>query len=271
MFVPQSSPTFSILPSFLNSLLPVPSHSHSFHPFFLFFFSSFPVLFLSFHSVLCLSLPQGILSFSFMSFFPFFLIYSPPSFLPFHLTFFQVLPLIAPLFLNFPLPSFCSLLTSFLCVPNLPHHTYTHTLTDALTPHPQLEEMQKSFTALGNLIAEFPELAANTRFIFVPGPSDPGPSTIFPRLGGRRLRLSRCLRVSSQGVWVVSQDIVAPVCVFVVLSKKGLSGKFFGTLSDCCLVLSFSSFLPSSLLNFLPSESPSFLSFLHSYFSKIFS
>lgn len=45
----------------------------------------------------------------------------------------------------------------------------------------KLEEMQKAFTALGNLIAEFPDLAANTRFIFVPGPSDPGPSTSFPR------------------------------------------------------------------------------------------
>ena len=36
---------------------------------------------------------------------------------------------------------------------------------------------------LANLIREYPELAAKTKFIFVPGPNDPGLGNIFPRLG----------------------------------------------------------------------------------------
>ncbi|KAK3859123.1 hypothetical protein Pcinc_034724 [Petrolisthes cinctipes] len=45
----------------------------------------------------------------------------------------------------------------------------------------QTREAHQAFTALGSLIASFPELVANSRFIFVPGPTDPGPSNIFPR------------------------------------------------------------------------------------------
>lgn len=37
------------------------------------------------------------------------------------------------------------------------------------------------FYFLGNIIAEFPSLIENSRFMFVPGPQDPGPGDILPR------------------------------------------------------------------------------------------
>ncbi|KAK8383576.1 hypothetical protein O3P69_015801 [Scylla paramamosain] len=45
----------------------------------------------------------------------------------------------------------------------------------------QMSEVRKAFGALGSLIAGFPNLVENTKFIFVPGPTDLGPSGIFPR------------------------------------------------------------------------------------------
>ena len=36
---------------------------------------------------------------------------------------------------------------------------------------------------LGEMIAEFPSLLDSSKFIFVPGPQDPGPSPVLPRWG----------------------------------------------------------------------------------------
>ena len=41
--------------------------------------------------------------------------------------------------------------------------------------------LKKSFQSLANLIGEFPSLMENSRFVFVPGPQDPGPGNILPR------------------------------------------------------------------------------------------
>ncbi|KAK7028807.1 DNA polymerase epsilon subunit 2 [Halocaridina rubra] len=45
----------------------------------------------------------------------------------------------------------------------------------------QASNLRHAFSALGDLIMEFPTLVDQSRFIFVPGPGDPGPSTIYPR------------------------------------------------------------------------------------------
>ena len=45
----------------------------------------------------------------------------------------------------------------------------------------QLSVLKKHFTQLGNLIAQFPSLTETSRFLFVPGPQDPGPGNILPR------------------------------------------------------------------------------------------
>ena len=41
--------------------------------------------------------------------------------------------------------------------------------------------LKKSFHSLAKLIAEFPALMENSRFVFLPGPHDPGPGNILPR------------------------------------------------------------------------------------------
>ena len=44
-----------------------------------------------------------------------------------------------------------------------------------------LSRMKEHFQDLSNLIAEFPSLLESSRFVFVPGPQDPGPGSILPR------------------------------------------------------------------------------------------
>ena len=41
--------------------------------------------------------------------------------------------------------------------------------------------LEERFRALGEMIAEYPEVAESSRFVFVPGPADPGSANIFPR------------------------------------------------------------------------------------------
>ena len=41
--------------------------------------------------------------------------------------------------------------------------------------------LEERFRALGEMIAEFPEICESSRFVFVPGPTDPGSANIFPR------------------------------------------------------------------------------------------
>lgn len=45
----------------------------------------------------------------------------------------------------------------------------------------QAKVLSERLKALGEMIAEYPELVESSRFIFVPGPSDPGFANIFPR------------------------------------------------------------------------------------------
>ncbi|XP_071517352.1 DNA polymerase epsilon subunit 2 [Panulirus ornatus] len=45
----------------------------------------------------------------------------------------------------------------------------------------QAFELQQALASLGSIISGYPELITNSRFIFVPGPNDPGPGNIFPR------------------------------------------------------------------------------------------
>ena len=41
--------------------------------------------------------------------------------------------------------------------------------------------LKASFQAFAKLVAEFPPLTENSRFVFIPGPQDPGPGNILPR------------------------------------------------------------------------------------------
>ena len=45
----------------------------------------------------------------------------------------------------------------------------------------QLSILRKHFSELGDIVAQFPPLLESSRFLFVPGPQDPGPGNIFPR------------------------------------------------------------------------------------------
>lgn len=45
----------------------------------------------------------------------------------------------------------------------------------------QYKTMKESFQAFASLVSEFPSLLESTRFVFVPGPQDPGPGNIIPR------------------------------------------------------------------------------------------
>ncbi|XP_071499868.1 DNA polymerase epsilon subunit 2-like [Diadema antillarum] len=44
-----------------------------------------------------------------------------------------------------------------------------------------IKTLKDSFHTLANMICEFPSLLEHSRFIFVPGPEDPGPGNILPR------------------------------------------------------------------------------------------
>lgn len=41
--------------------------------------------------------------------------------------------------------------------------------------------VSESFKLLADMICEHPYLAENSKFVFVPGPQDPGPASILPR------------------------------------------------------------------------------------------
>ncbi|XP_072545936.1 DNA polymerase epsilon subunit 2 [Salminus brasiliensis] len=45
----------------------------------------------------------------------------------------------------------------------------------------QVKSLKESLKALADLICEHPSIHNSSRFVFVPGPEDPGPSTILPR------------------------------------------------------------------------------------------
>ena len=45
----------------------------------------------------------------------------------------------------------------------------------------QLHSLKQAFSALGDTIAKHPDLVNNSQFIFVPGPSDPGLNSLYPR------------------------------------------------------------------------------------------
>lgn len=45
----------------------------------------------------------------------------------------------------------------------------------------QMSVLKKHFSELGDMIAKFPSLVESSRFLFLPGPQDPGPGNILPR------------------------------------------------------------------------------------------
>ncbi|KAL2099287.1 hypothetical protein ACEWY4_005767 [Coilia grayii] len=45
----------------------------------------------------------------------------------------------------------------------------------------QIKSLKESLKALADVICEYPSIHNNSRFVFVPGPEDPGPSAILPR------------------------------------------------------------------------------------------
>ncbi|XP_071834492.1 DNA polymerase epsilon subunit 2-like isoform X1 [Apostichopus japonicus] len=47
--------------------------------------------------------------------------------------------------------------------------------------HNHIKTLQESFKLLADMICEHPYLAENSKFVFVPGPQDPGPASILPR------------------------------------------------------------------------------------------
>ncbi|XP_030637752.1 DNA polymerase epsilon subunit 2 [Chanos chanos] len=44
-----------------------------------------------------------------------------------------------------------------------------------------IKSLKESLRSLADVICEYPNIQNNSRFVFVPGPEDPGPSTILPR------------------------------------------------------------------------------------------
>ncbi|XP_057200750.1 DNA polymerase epsilon subunit 2 isoform X2 [Triplophysa rosa] len=45
----------------------------------------------------------------------------------------------------------------------------------------QIKALKESFKALADLICEYPSIHKSSRFVFVPGPQDPGPGAVLPR------------------------------------------------------------------------------------------
>ncbi|XP_051981220.1 DNA polymerase epsilon subunit 2 isoform X1 [Xyrauchen texanus] len=45
----------------------------------------------------------------------------------------------------------------------------------------QIKTLKESFKALADLICEYPSIHSSSRFVFVPGPEDPGPGNVLPR------------------------------------------------------------------------------------------
>lgn len=91
----------------------------------------------------------------------------------------------------------------------------------------QSHEMKSAFNSLAEILSEFPELVQQSKFIFVPGPGDPGPSTIFPRPPLPKLVtedftkkvpsasfVSNPVRIlyCTQEIVVFREDIVAKMC-----------------------------------------------------------
>ena len=46
----------------------------------------------------------------------------------------------------------------------------------------QVSSLRALLDKVADTIAMYPELVQNSKFIFVPGPNDPGPGNIYPRL-----------------------------------------------------------------------------------------
>ena len=50
-----------------------------------------------------------------------------------------------------------------------------------MTKFSDIAIISEHFHELGELLSEFPDLIKSSKFVFVPGPLDPGPATILPR------------------------------------------------------------------------------------------
>uniref|UniRef100_A0A673JCV8 DNA polymerase II subunit 2 n=1 Tax=Sinocyclocheilus rhinocerous TaxID=307959 RepID=A0A673JCV8_9TELE len=75
----------------------------------------------------------------------------------------------------------------------------------------QLRTLKESFKALADLICEYPSIHNSSRFVFVPGPEDPGPGTVLPRYNVRMWVVFR-IQYCSQEMVVIREDLVNKMC-----------------------------------------------------------
>ncbi|CAH1792739.1 unnamed protein product [Owenia fusiformis] len=90
-----------------------------------------------------------------------------------------------------------------------------------------IKEMKDNFDTLANLILEFPSLVEHSKFIFIPGPRDPGPANILPRpslpevitqgfqekIPNSRFTSNPCrIQYCTQEIVVFREDIVTKMC-----------------------------------------------------------
>uniref|UniRef100_A0A673JCH3 DNA polymerase epsilon subunit n=1 Tax=Sinocyclocheilus rhinocerous TaxID=307959 RepID=A0A673JCH3_9TELE len=82
----------------------------------------------------------------------------------------------------------------------------------------QLRTLKESFKALADLICEYPSIHNSSRFVFVPGPEDPGPGTVLPRYNSPHFSQKQTLWVvfriqyCSQEMVVIREDLVNKMC-----------------------------------------------------------
>uniref|UniRef100_A0A673JF04 DNA polymerase II subunit 2 n=1 Tax=Sinocyclocheilus rhinocerous TaxID=307959 RepID=A0A673JF04_9TELE len=76
----------------------------------------------------------------------------------------------------------------------------------------QLRTLKESFKALADLICEYPSIHNSSRFVFVPGPEDPGPGTVLPRYNVRMRVSVFVIQYCSQEMVVIREDLVNKMC-----------------------------------------------------------
>uniref|UniRef100_A0A8C0ZJQ1 DNA polymerase epsilon subunit n=1 Tax=Cyanistes caeruleus TaxID=156563 RepID=A0A8C0ZJQ1_CYACU len=65
----------------------------------------------------------------------------------------------------------------------------------------QIQSLKGSLKALADIICEYPSIHKSSRFVFVPGPEDPGPGSILPRI-----------QYCTQEIIIFREDLVNKMC-----------------------------------------------------------
>jgi len=112
----------------------------------------------------------------------------------------------------------------------------------------QLTILKKHFSELGDMIAKFPSLLESSRFLFVPGPQDPGPGNILPRPPiSKMITEELCHKVPfaefvsnpcriqycSQEIVIYREDIINKMCrnsVHLPKDSQDISSQFVKTI-----------------------------------------